>query len=56
MIRDTPETLRELAKRCRQMACGVSSRESADSLNRMAEDYARKAERLDSGPPGGPKG
>jgi hypothetical protein len=38
------ESLRSLATQCRRLARGVTTRDLADCLNGMAEDYDRKAE------------
>lgn len=39
--------LRALACQCRELATGVGMEESALSLNHMANDYDRQAERAD---------
>ena len=47
MTDDDPQTLRRLGTQCRCLARGASTREVSASLNDMAADYERAAERAE---------
>ena len=51
MTGDDPETLRRLGTKCRCLARGASTREVSASLNEMAADYERAAERAERASP-----
>ena len=54
MSGDDPETLRALGTKCRRLARGASNREVCRSLNEMAADYERAAEKAAAAEQAGP--
>ncbi|HEY0012476.1 MAG TPA: hypothetical protein VGB79_06435 [Allosphingosinicella sp.] len=48
MTNDDPQTLRRLGIQCRCLARGASTRQVSASLNEMAADYERAADRAEA--------
>jgi hypothetical protein len=45
---DDPESLRALSRKCRSLARGASRTDVAESLNEMADSYARQADKAEA--------
>lgn len=46
-MKENPEKMREFARQCRAMVAGTATKETRAALIDLAEQYERKAEKLD---------
>ena len=54
MAADHSASLRALAAKCRHLAKGIGTRETAEALTRLGAEYDRRADEAEARPEAGP--